>query len=366
MFITWVIEMTNVFGLDIGGVNTKAAFLITKKATVEKVGTAVEYYPIWKQGKQQLPQVLEKLRNLLVDAATLDGVGVTMTAELSDVYRTKKEGVNHILNCIIRVFADVPTFVLDVNASLMSVGDARNKPLEVAAANWAATGWMVSQLIKNCLIVDVGSTTTSIIPVVNGKVVAEGRTDLEKLLNGELVYTGALRTNVAAFIKYVPIRGGQVHVSSELFAQSGDVHLLLGHIREQDYTVETADGRGKTRKEAMARLARVVCADVDMLDEQEIIDMAKFIYEKQVEQIADGLMQVYERMRRRVPEGIPAVVAGSGRNFLAGKAAEQIGLSELIDLGELLGANAAFASPSVGVALMVASRLEGTIAEWKL
>jgi len=202
--------------------------------------------------------------------------------------------------------------------------------------------------------------------VVNGKVVAEGRTDLEKLLNGELVYTGALRTNVAAIVKYVPIRGGNVRVSSELFAQSGDVHLLLGHIRERDYTVETADGRGKTRKEAMARLARVVCADVDMLDEQEIIEMAKFIYEKQVEQIADGLMQVYERMRRRVRKGIPAVVAGCGRNFLAGKAAEKIGLSEVIDLGELLGVNTAYGSPSVGVALLVASRLEGTIAEWKL
>ena len=360
-----VIEMVNVVGLDIGGVNTKAVFIGTQKGNVKKLKTAIEYFPIWKQGKERLPQVLEKLRKLLIKSATLNGVGLTMTAELSDVYWNKKEGVNHILDCVSQIFADVPTFVLNVDAKLTSVKDARKKPLKVAAANWAATGWMVSQIIENCLIIDVGSTTTSVIPIINGKIAAKGRTDLEKLLNGELVYTGALRTNVAAIVNHIPIRGGKAHVSSELFAQSGDVHLLLNHIEEEDYAVETADGRRKTKKEAMARLARVVCVDIDMLSEQEIIDMARFIYEKQVEQIAEGLRQVYERVKQRIQEDVPVVVTGLGRSFLAKKAAENASLNKVIDLGELLGVNIAFVSPSVGVALMVASRLEGMIVKWK-
>jgi len=357
--------MVNVVGLDVGGVNTKAAFLNTRKGTVKALETAIEYFPVWKRGKERLPKVLEKLRKQLAESAVLDGVGVTMTAELSDVYWSKEEGVNHILDCVTQVFADVPTFVLSVDAKLISVKDTMNKPLRVAAANWAATGWMVSQIFKNCLVVDVGSTTTSIIPVVNGKIAAKGRTDLEKLLNGELVYTGALRTNVAAIVNYIPIRRGKARVSSELFAQSGDVHLLLNHVKEEDHTVDTADGRGKTKKEAMARLARVVCADIDMLNEQEIIDMARFICEKQVEQIAEGLRQVHKRMKQQIQEDIPVVVAGFGRNFLARKATEKAGLNKVIDLGELLGANAAFVSPCVGVALMVASRLEEKTVKWK-
>ncbi len=357
--------MVNVVGLDIGGVNTKAALLSTEKGSVKKLKTAVEYFPVWKRGKEQLPKVLEKLRKLLVNSDTLDGVGVTMTAELSDAYWNKREGINHILDCVTEIFADVPILVLSVDAELVSVRDARKEPLKVAAANWAATGWMASQVIRDCLVVDVGSTTTSIIPIVNGRIVAEGKTDLEKLLNGELVYTGALRTNVAAIVHYVPIRGGNVRVSSELFAISGDVHLMLNHIREEDYTVETADGRRKIKKDAMARLARVVCADVDMLDEQEIVDVARFIFEKQVEQIAGGLRQVYERMKQRKKEDISVVVTGLGRNFLAKQAAGKAGLDRVIDLGELLGVNAAFMSPSVGVALMVASRLEGETVRWK-
>ena len=104
------------------------------------------------------------------------------------------------------------------------------------------------------MVVDVGSTSASIIPIVNGQVAAKGKTDLDKLICGELVYTGSLRTNVAAIVHSVPVKGGIAGVASELFALSGDVHLVLGNITEKQYTCETADGRGKSLPEALARL----------------------------------------------------------------------------------------------------------------
>jgi probable H4MPT-linked C1 transfer pathway protein len=358
-----VIELVNVLGLDIGGANTKAAFMKTQDGTMQELRTAMEYFPIWKKGKEQLPKILEKMKKGVVKSAP-DGVGVTITAELSDAYMTKKEGIHHVLDCVTEVFGDLPTFVLDVETNLLSVKDARRETLKVASANWAATGWMISQLIKNCIVIDVGSTTTSIIPVINGKIAAEGRTDLEKLQNGELVYSGSLRTNIAAIVNGIPVRGRMARVSSELFAQSGDVHLILGNIGEEDYTAETCDGRGKTGREAMAKLARVVCADTDMLTEQEIRNMAKFVYDRQVEQISGGLKQVYERIKTSLQEK-RMVVTGLGRNFLARKAAENAGFKDIIDVEKYLGAEATVVSPSVGVALMLASKLEGKLVRWK-
>ncbi|MCW4015135.1 MAG: H4MPT-linked C1 transfer pathway protein [Candidatus Bathyarchaeota archaeon] len=356
--------MVTVLGFDIGGANTKVAFLKTQNTTIQELQTALEYFPVWKNGKNQLPRVLERLKKRLTNSTALDGVGVTITAELSDAYMTKKEGINHVLDCIIEVFGDVSTFVLDVEANLLSVKDARKEPLKVASANWAATGWMISQMNPNCIVIDVGSTTTSIVPVVNGKIAAEGKTDLEKLQNGELVYSGSLRTNVATIVNCIPVQGKMTRVSSELFSQSGDVHLLLGNIEKKDYTSETCDSRGKTRKDAEARLARVVCADRDMLTEQEIMDIAKFVYDKQVKQIANGLNQVHERIKKALPKKI-AVVTGLGRNFLAKKAAEKVGFNEIVDAKELLGVDAAVVSPSVGVALIVANSLEGKTVTWK-
>jgi probable H4MPT-linked C1 transfer pathway protein len=356
--------MVNVLGLDIGGANTKGAFISTRNGAVEKFGSALEYFPFWKRDSKQLCAMLSALKAKLLGSGMLDCVAVTMTAELSDAYQTKREGVHHILDCVCQIFSGVSVLVLDVNASLRSVEDAKAEPLVVAAANWAATGWVVSQQIRDCVVVDVGSTSTSIIPIKDGKVAAAGKTDLEKLMNGELVYTGSLRTNVAATVQTVPLRGGLARVSSELFAQSGDVHLILEHIKEADYTVDTPDGKAKTHSVSLARLARIVCADTDILSEQEILQIAKYIYSKQVHQIAEGLNQVYTRLNPDAKGIVPVVVTGLGRNFLARKAAETAGISKIFDLAELTPKGMALASPAWGVALMAATKLEGRSIKW--
>jgi len=351
-------------GLDIGGVNTKASLIETSRGTVKHLQVATEYFPVWKGGKDGLPAVLSTLRDRLTQGAQLDAVGATMTAELCDAFQSKREGVNQILDSVQTVFSGCQIWILDVEAKLRSVREARDQPLEVAGANWAGTGWMVAQFIKNCLIVDTGSTTTTIIPVVDAIIAAEGKTDLEKLMIGELVYTGSLRTNIAAIVGAIPVRGGVASVSSELFSQSGDIHLILGNIKPEEYTVDTPDGRGKTKIEAMARLSRVVCADSEMLREEEILAIARYVYDAQIEQVAAGLRKVHNRVRPRLGDDTDIVVTGLGRDFLAKRAAEKLSFHQVVDLGRIISSDVATASPSVAVALMVASRLEGAPIAW--
>jgi probable H4MPT-linked C1 transfer pathway protein len=357
--------VTQVIGWDIGGANTKAVFVRTENGNVKELRTVIEYFPVWKS-PEKLANMLSLLKEQISGNAPLNGVGLTMTAELSDAYQTKREGVNQILACAAQAFNGTPVFVLDVDVTLRSMDSARSEPLKVAAANWAATGWLVAQLVKTCVIVDVGSTSTSIIAVVDGRVSAAGTSDLEKLMMGELVYTGSLRTNVAAIVSSVPLRDANVRVASELFAQSADAHLVLGNISEDEYTTETADGRGKTRNEALARLARVVCADMEMLTEEEIVQIATYVYSRQVAQVAEGLSQVYSRVRSLASNEIPVVATGIGKDFLAKAAAERLNVDAFIDLGELMPNDIVKASPAAGVALMVASKLERRVVKWTL
>jgi (4-(4-[2-(gamma-L-glutamylamino)ethyl]phenoxymethyl)furan-2-yl)methanamine synthase len=349
--------LVHVLGYDVGGANTKAALVCVKKGKLLNAEVAVEYFPIWKK-PEKLTEVLLMLKQKLgVD--NIDAVGLTMTAELSDAYQTKREGVNDILNCVSKAFPEVPVFVLSTAAELVTLDVVKQEPLAVAAANWAATGWLISKKLTNCVVVDVGSTSTSIIPIVNGRVVAIGKTDLDKLICGELVYSGSLRTNVAAIVHSIPIRNVFAGVASELFALSGDVHLVLGNITKEDYSSETADGRGKTMPEALARLTRVVCADTEMLTRQEIIKMAEYIFDKQIQQVVEGLRKVYSYTQSLALGRVPVVVTGLGKNFIARKAAETLGIDEIIDLGTILSNQAVLATPAFGVALMTASRLEG-------
>ncbi|WXG39896.1 MAG: hydantoinase/oxoprolinase family protein [Candidatus Freyarchaeum deiterrae] len=339
-------------GWDIGGVNTKAvALYIGPGDTVDSYEARSVYFPIWQHSLSELPQLLAKVRDDLCKDRSPHSVGVTMTAELSDAYQTKREGVNHILDSIEGTFPETSIWVVDVDANLINLGEARKNPLRVAAANWAATSWMVGRRIKDCFLVDAGSTTTDIIPIVNGKPKTIGKTDTERLISGELVYTGALRTTIPAIVSSIPVWGKNCRVSSEKFALSADVHLILNNISEEEYSCETADGREKTVEYSLARLARVVCADTDMLQRNEIYEIAQYIYQCQLSQIREALIQVAAKNTaiKRV------VVTGTGRNFLASKAATKAGFGDIIDLGQIIGGKGADMSPAYAIALMVAT-----------
>ena len=111
----------------------------------------------------------------------------------------------------------------------------------MAASNWAATAALVARTTPDAILIDIGSTSTDIIPLVAGRVAARGRTDPARLATGELVYTGAVRTPVEALVRDVPLGDGRAAVSAEWFATVGDAHVWLGQLDPADYTAPTPD-----------------------------------------------------------------------------------------------------------------------------
>ena len=143
----------------------------------------------------------------------------------------------------------------------------------------------------------------------------------------------------------------RVGVSAEGFALAGDVHLWRGDLDPADYTVPTPDGRPPTREFAGERLARVVCGDRELLDEDAVTALADSLAAAQVAQIAAAV----ERVRARHPSLRTAVVTGLGA-FLGTAAARAAGL-EVIALAAELGDAAARCAPAVCVALLLEKTL---------
>jgi probable H4MPT-linked C1 transfer pathway protein len=337
--------VTAAVGWDIGGANVKAA-RVEADGGRRRVRTLSRSFEIWRDRDGLLPVMAALARELGSPAAT----AVTMTAELSDAFRTKREGVGFVLDAVAAV-APGPTLVFTTAGDFVDPAVARARPLAVAASNWMATARVAAAAVGRGVLVDVGSTTTDVVPIRDGAVVAEGRTDPERLLAGELVYTGAVRTNVAAIVHEVPLRGGRCPVASELFAVSGDVHVLRGDLPAEAYTGSTPDGRPATPAYAGERLARVVCADVEMLAPAEIAALAAAIADAQVEQVAAAL----RRVAARVGPAAPVVATGLGA-FLARQAAARCGLP-VVDLSALLGVDVGTAAPAVAVAWLLLDRL---------
>ena len=185
-----------------------------------------------------------------------------------------------------------------------------------------ATALVVARALPDAILVDCGGTTTDVIPIAGGEVVAEGRTDLERLLEGELVYTGALRTSIAAVLSHVPIGGRPCPVTAELFAITADAHLLRGNLAPEQCTCSFPDDRGTSPAEVRSRLARVVCADPEQLAEGDLEAIADAVEEAQLAAITTAL----RRVAARLTGGAPVVPVGIGA-FLAREAAARCGLS---------------------------------------
>jgi (4-(4-[2-(gamma-L-glutamylamino)ethyl]phenoxymethyl)furan-2-yl)methanamine synthase len=331
-------------GWDIGGANLKAV----------RLDRRIGHDPELRQ--RSIPLEIQRDPGALAPALravadSLDAAGlphaVTMTAELSQAFRTKREGVGAVLDAVEQAFPRAEVAVYTVAGRFVSVAEARAVPLEVAASNWAATARLVARFAPDCVLMDIGTTTTDIIPIVGGELAARGRTDPERLSSGELVYTGALRTPCEAVSATVPFGDGQCGVAAEGFALMGDVHVWTGALRPDDYTVAAPDGRPATREFAGERLARVVCGDREMLDAGAIDRIAAAFAEAQVERVAAALL----RIRKRHPTLETAVVTGVG-DFIAARAARRADLA-VVSLADRIGA-AGRTAPAAAVAWLLA------------
>ena len=185
-----------VLGLDIGGANIKAA---TESAAAMSVA-----FEIWR-APERLAAALSPIVERFASAELL---AVTMTAELADCFSTKSEGIDCVLRAVEAVAGKRPIRVWQTSGEFVSPDEAREEPRLTAAANWHALATFVGRLVPrgSALLIDIGSTTSDLIPLVDGLPMPTGRTDVERLQSGELVYCGVRRTPLCALVDNAPLR----------------------------------------------------------------------------------------------------------------------------------------------------------------
>lgn len=332
-----------ILGWDVGGANLKAARIDDGRSEARVVERP---FALWR-APDRLAAMLAEIAEAL---GRTDVMAVTMTAELADCFATKREGVACVLDALGTAFPGVDQWIYGVDGRFRSPAAARRAPRQVAAANWRASAALVARTAPDALFIDVGSTTTDVIPIIGGQVVARGKTDPARLRTGELVYTGLLRTPVCAIVTWLPLRGRRCRVAAEHFAVAADAQVWLGRIGADDYTCETPDGRGRSVREAGARLARMVCADLEMLAPADITAIAEHVVRAQVRQIANGIRQVMRRLGSSCPR--VAMIAGHGA-VLGCEAAQSLGL-EVKDMRAEAGTAVAHAAPAAAVAYLLA------------
>lgn len=332
----------NWLAYDVGGANIKAAHSSGKARSLP--------FEVWKR-PSDLPLAIRTLRTTLPEA---DRIAVTMTAELCDCFASKDEGVLTVLDAVLDAFAGKPIVVWGTDGRLHSVSDMQATPELAAAANWLALATVAARDLPegNGLLIDIGTTTTDLIPIRDGKPVARGRTDTARLQTGELVYVGVRRTPICALATELPVDGVPTGLTAELFASTLDVFLVLGDIPGDPRDLSTADGRSATVEAARGRLARMVGADREGFSPAVAVAFAEAAREALLDRLEQAARRALSPITDR-PEG--AIVAGSG-TFLARRLADRMVEPgrPIIDLAERWGAAASSAGCAHALAILAA------------
>lgn len=285
-------------GLDIGGANLKLSC---------EDYSQIIYFPLW----SKFSELEQKLKDI-ESRVNPRKVGVVVTAELADCFSSREEGIKYISTAVQNAFS-CKAFFLSQTGSFKLAENIGNHEL-FFASNWTATvNFLLSEEWQGFILADMGSTTTDLIPVTDRA--PEPRSDYQRLKKGELFYCGALRTPVFHILPEF-----DVQLVPEYFAITGDAFVVTGDLSPQDYACDTPDGRGKSKKECMARLGRTVCLDVDG-NEEYIEELAQAVKEETVERTSRFL----ERLAAR--NEVERVFGCGIGEFILQKAALHAGLS---------------------------------------
>jgi probable H4MPT-linked C1 transfer pathway protein len=334
-----------VLGWDVGGAHLKVAAVDRKGRVLQAAQLPC---PLW-LGLDHLDRAISTALAQMPEASLH---ALTMTGELTDLFRNRAQGVKSILACFAGQAPVERTYIYAGPAGFLAPRDAAQKIDAVASANWAASAQLVASLLPDALFVDIGSTTTDLVPIRDGMLEVRGFGDADRLACEELVYTGVVRTPIMALVNRIPFDGQWIPAMAEYFATTADVYRLTGELPEGADQLPAADNGGKTVRDSARRLARMIGRDLESAPLAQWKQCARKLAELQLLQIR----QACDRVLSRTVDQSPVVGAGTGR-FLARKLAVQLGrpfrdFDSLIDAAPDAASWASSCAPAVAVALI--------------
>lgn len=341
--------MQNIIGWDIGGAHLKAARVENGMIT-QAVQIAC---PLW-LGLGELDRAFFEAQ-AEIGSAPLNAI--TMTGELCDAFATREEGVAGLAAIMERLLAPNRVLFYAGRSGFVQHNETEAHATDIASANWHASAALTGMHKPSALFIDMGSTTTDIIPIVEGRPASSGYSDAERLVQGELVYSGLARTFLMAGPKLVPFAGQWTPLMNEWFANTADVYRILDQLPESADMMETADGREKTKAASRARLARMIGRDFDEADDAAWERLAQYFAEAQLRDIFDASFLVLSH--GLIESKAPIVGAGVGRLMLHELARRLnrpfIAFADLIDVTPEARDKASDCAPASAVALVSAA-----------
>ena len=292
-------------GIDIGGAHIKIVGLDQFQNIC-----LIKYRKcyLWKNPKKLKQEVtfinsLSNNKNILC--------GVTMTAELCDIFPDRLTGAKLILNECKKI--KFKTFLYSKSDKVFEKLQSNNLS-NLMSMNWHSIGKYLTHFVKNALIIDLGSTTTDFICIKNGKIMNKAFNDFKRLSNGEILYTGLMRTPLFAIKKNVKYKSKNISIIPEYFSNTSDIYRINKKIKKEFDIDDETDFSDKNVIGSYKRIARSFGMDYHSKDKFFIKKLSENIMNEQLNTINKNTEKLLKKFNMKKKSLI--ILSGIGQEVL--------------------------------------------------
>ncbi len=308
-----------IFGVDIGGANVKITQL-HPNLTVKSVLLPFSRKPVL-------------VEQLITSVVNPDIVVVTQTLCANrHLFATGKEGTHYLINVTTDLFGDNVRYP-GLSYQLYTAAKAKQHYEKVACRNWVATCYLAHylDLVHNGLVIDCGTTSTDIVPVVNGHPETLEKNDVgyTRFRTGELVWSGVYFMPVPSLSHTIVLDGDTYPVKPATRALSYDIYIVLGRITPKElaekYSGHRRDMDTLSYRQSVMRMLDVISADTELLTVNDAQKIAAFLAEKQEKMIEKAIKKVFSAAQKKYAIEKTVAVAGAGKDIILSKVLKNLG-----------------------------------------
>ncbi len=268
----------------------------------------------------------------------------------SPLFASAKETVEFIINSVTKFIQPANIVLYTHDEEFVSIKQALENPSKVVSVGWKALGKGLWQMIKqDGLIVDFSTRTTSFIPIREGKILSNSKSDHDRMMNDELVFLGLMETNAAFIQPTFEYNGKTFNLPFETHAITADIFTITEDIQPSDYITNTPDKKAKFKEDALNRVKSMFCIVDEKFDELDLIKIAHLLKVKMLERIN----QIIKRKKEEYQLN-KIIITGIGANILYQYLLEKNEYSDISRAADII--KTAEINPSFSLAYIYASK----------
>jgi uncharacterized hydantoinase/oxoprolinase family protein len=234
------------------------------------------------------------------------------------------ESVSHLGSILISTFGATPAYLVAVDGSLTLAREIQALGADALAAhvltNYYGSALLGSRLVRNGISVDIGTTSTDIIPIVGGRVDPVGLARPSdylrfRYLHHRLAWYGLTWTPLVMIAPEVTTEAGTYQVVAR--NHRTDILFALHDEVPPDLLREHAYFPPPDREQALAGLCELVGLDRRLVVEAEAMAVRDFLYERLIDKVAELAIAVAHETFPEPPAQLDVAVFALGEQVLA-------------------------------------------------